>query len=98
MWWICFEPFTYNCYYCKTCNKLGVQVTLCFLSLLNVRLPIVRAIKTLNSYEDVDYRCFGVVRCNFHSLASILGNVRQVILLFVGAMGVNHVTGIRISN
>ncbi len=87
-----FEPFTYSCYYCRTCNKFGVQVTLCFFSPLNIGLPIVRAIKTLNSCEDDDYWCFGVVRCNFHSLALILGNVRQTILLFVEEVGVNHVT------
>jgi len=75
-----------------TCNKFGVQITLHFLSPLNVGLPIIRAIKTLNSCEDADYRCFGVVRCNFHSLASILGNVKQVIILFVGVVEVNHVT------
>lgn len=72
-----------------------MQVTLRFLSPLNIRLPIVRAIKTLNSCEDDDYRCFGVVRCNFHGLASILGNVRQAILLFVEEVGVNHVTRVK---
>jgi hypothetical protein len=80
---VCFEPFTYSCYYCKTCNKFGVLVILHFLSLLNVRLPIIRAIKTLSSCENVDYRCFEVVRCNFHNLASILGNVKQETILFV---------------
>jgi hypothetical protein len=72
----CFEPFTYIFYYYKTCNKFGMLVTLHFSSLLNVGLPIIKAIKTLSSCEDVDYMCFEVVRCNFHNLASILGNVR----------------------
>jgi hypothetical protein len=44
---VCFEPFTYYCYYYKTCNKFGVLITLHFSSLLNVRLLIIRAIKTL---------------------------------------------------
>ncbi len=88
---VCLEPFTYSCYYYKTCNKFGVSIMLHFPSLLNVGLPIVRAVKTLSSCEDVNYKCFEMVRCNFHNLASILINVRQKTLLFVWIVGVNHV-------
>jgi hypothetical protein len=66
--------------------------------LLNVRLPIGRVVKTLSSCEDVDYRCYRVVKQNFHNSASILGNVKQKALLFVGAVGVNNVAKASISN
>ncbi len=70
-----------------------MQVTLHFLMLLNLRLPIVRAFKTLNNYCCVDYRCFRVVRWSFHSLASIPRNVRLETLSIVAMVGLNHVVG-----